>query len=206
MTATSLRLLLVPVLALAVGCGGAAPAADGARPLDVITDRGGDFELVDHENRTWNLSSQRGKVALLYFGYTMCADACPMAMSKIAQAYRQLGPDASRVAALFVSVDRDRDTPAVLKEYVAAFSIPVIGLTGTREQIDRTTAQYRAPYSIEKSDSKAGHFVSHTTSLFLIDQEGRLRREYPHDVRPAELAAGIRQLLDHGSRHSSARR
>ena len=189
---------LLLLIVLAAGCGSAGNAGDRSTSLPVLTGRGGDFDLVDHNNRAWNLVSQRGKVALLYFGYTSCPDACPMAMSKIARAYRQLGQGAGRVSTLFVSVDRDRDTPDVLKEYVGAFTLPVIGLTGTREQIDRATTQYRAPYEITPSDSKAGHLVSHTTSLFLIDTQGRLRAEFPHDVTPERIASGIRQLLEGG--------
>lgn len=165
-------------------------------PNSMVHGRGGDFILFNQDDQPWSLASERGKVVLLYFGYTSCADACPLMMSKVARAYRQLGSDASRISTVFVSVDRERDTPDVLKEYVSAYSIPITALTGSKLQIDRATSLYRAGYKVEHIDSATRLSVGHSKSLFVIDQRGRLRERYADDVMPSQIASGVKQLLD----------
>src|SRR5687767_14542014 len=102
---------------LLAGCGVDVGAGANARSgVEVAVDDR--ITLVDHRGESWTIAGGAGRIRIVFFGYTMCADACPVAMSRIAQASRRLGPDASRLDAVFVSVDRERDTPAVLAAYV----------------------------------------------------------------------------------------
>lgn len=178
-------------------CSKSATARSTAPPdsaLDVY-DFGGDFSLLDQTGRTFQLAQERGKVVLLFFGYTMCPDVCPTTLSKLTQVYRALGPAAQGVETLFVTVDPDRDTPAALQDYLKNFDIKVKGLTGTRSEIDAVTTKYRASYSIDSSDSAAGYLVSHTTLVYLIDQQGRLRHFFKHTDSPDAITAVVREAL-----------
>ena len=178
---------------LLAGCRADAGAGDAARPGAIVPvdER---ITLVNHRGERWTIASGAGRIRIVFFGYTMCADACPIAMSRIAQASRLLA-DPSRFDAIFVSVDRQRDTPAVLAEYVSAFSFPLTGLTGAKEAIDALAADFGVRYEIEPSDSAAGYLVSHTTTLFLVDGLGRIRHRYASSATPVQIAAGVQQLL-----------
>src|SRR5262249_11176236 len=139
------------------GSQSAAPAADG------------DFSLTDHNNLPFRLRDQRGKVVLLFFGYTSCTEACPIILSRINSVFKQLGADRDRALAVFISVDPQRDTTQVLREYVGYFSAHTIALTGKKEEIDAVVKQYGAKYEIEKSNSAMGYHVNHTADIYLID-------------------------------------
>lgn len=156
---------------------------------------GGDFSLTDHNEQPFQLQSQRGKIVLLYFGYTSCTEACPLMLTKVARAYRTLGAAQKQVQFVLVSVDPNRDTPAVLKKYLDYYGVNAIGLTGTKEALDQVVQQYGAKYEIEKSDSALGYHVSHTTDLYLLDQQGKVRHLFKHNDSPAVMAAGIKKLL-----------
>src|SRR5260221_14380522 len=100
------------------------------------TDAGGDFTLTDYNDQPFSLSQQRGKIVLIFFGYTNCADACPTMLTKLKRVYAQLGDGQAKIQTVFVSVDPARDTPTVLRDYLKFFSINAIGLTGKKEEID----------------------------------------------------------------------
>ena len=158
---------------------------------------GGDFSLTGHDGQPFRLQDLRGSAVLLFFGYTSCPDMCPLTMSRIATARDQLGAQASRVATLFVSVDPNRDTPAVLKEYVASFAMPVTGLTGADEDIAKVAAAYHAAYQLVPASP---HYqMNHTTAIFLIDPQGRLRGRFAYNEPPETLAAALRVLLNEGA-------
>ncbi|HTM26324.1 MAG TPA: SCO family protein [Vicinamibacterales bacterium] len=158
---------------------------------------GGDFTLTDQDNKPFRLQDLRGRPALLFFGYTSCPDMCPVTMSRIVAALRLVGAPARDVPTLFVSVDPKRDTPAVLKEYVASFSAPVIGLTGTDEEIGRVASAYHAAYEIVPTGTK-NYLVNHTSAIFVIDRGGRLYRYFKYDEKPETLAAALRAVLREG--------
>jgi protein SCO1/2 len=169
------------------------PAAWSAQtPVDKL---GGDFSLTDHDEQPFQLQSQRGKVVLLYFGYTSCTEACPTMLTKVARTYRTLGAEKEKVQLLLVSVDPQRDTPAVLKKYLAYYNVNAIGLTGTKEAIDKVVQQYGARYEIEKSDSALGYHVSHTTDLYLLDQRGKVRRLFKHNEKMETMTKEIKALF-----------
>jgi protein SCO1/2 len=172
------------VLGLVAGACGNAPAA-----------RVDDFALTNHDGRRMALHELKGNRVLLFFGYTHCPDACPTMLSKLTRVYRLLGSDAKGVRTIFVSVDPDRDSPPALKEYLSNFSIPVVGMTGTKAEIDRTISAYGGTYEITPSKSAAGPTVSHTTWLYLLDDGGALRHKVnPATTDPKEIAELIRRL------------
>ena len=154
-----------------------------------------DFALTDQDGHSFHLSQLRGKVLLLFFGYTHCPDACPTTMSKLSRVYKLLGGDAGQVVTLFVSVDPDRDTTTVLKSYLAYFHMNSIGLTGTKEQIDMVVKQYGAKYEIEQSDSAAGYHINHSTDLYLIDKKGELSKRFSYSDGTQMIVDGVRQVI-----------
>lgn len=163
-------------------------------PLPVI-DLGGDFSLTDHDGRRFELSSLRGQVVLVFFGYTFCPDACPTTLSKLSAAAGKLGADAARVTTLYVSVDPRRDTPAVMKEHLSMFGVRAVGLTGSEAEVARVAAQFGAAYEIETSDSEAKYTVAHTTTLYVLDGDGHTRLLLPYAATVDDVVAGIRRLL-----------
>jgi protein SCO1/2 len=161
---------------------------------------GGDFSLTDHDNQPFQLSSQRGKVVLAFFGYTSCPDACPTTLSKLSAVYRRLGDDAARVRTLYISVDPERDTPQVLKEDLGNFRIDAIGLTGTKAEIDKVVQQFGASCEIiPLPQSEAKYSVAHSTTLYALDAAGRTRLVFPYEATVDEITAGLKDVLAAGT-------
>lgn len=175
------------------GCRRDTPAPSAAAPQPRPS-FGGDFTLTNQDNQPFRLQDIRGRPAFLFFGYTSCPDMCPVTMSRIASALRRVGPAAAPVVTLFVSVDPRRDTPAVLKEYVGSFSTPLIGLTGSEDEIRRVAAAYHAAYEFVPSGTP-NYLINHTSAIFLIDREGRLRQYFKFDENPDTLAAALAAVL-----------
>lgn len=182
----------VSIIALVTLCG-AAPDQDEVRLKDFA--QGGDFSLTDHNGRRFDLRSNKGKVILLYFGYTSCTEACPAMLGKVASVFKSIGQKKNHVQVLLVSVDPQRDTQEALRKYLAYFNVSAIGLTGSKEQIDAVVSQYGAKYEVEKSTSALGYHVNHTTDLYLIDQSGKIKYIFKHDDHPSLIISGISQLL-----------
>ena len=160
---------------------------------------GGDFTLTDHDGRRFELSSLRGKAVLIFFGYTSCPDACPTTLSKLSAVYRRLGDDAQRVKTLYISVDPERDTPAVLKEDLGSFQLDALGLTGTKPEIDRVVALYGAEYEIIPTPQSASKYtVAHSTTLYAVDAAGKTRMEFPYEATVNQIASGLRRVLAAG--------
>ncbi len=197
----AIALVCAAALSLAAGsaCRRPSARADGV-PLQTY-DFGGDFTLTDQDGARYTLAEHRGRITLLFFGYTLCPDVCPTTLSKLTQVYRSMGPASDRLSTVFVSVDPDRDTPQALKEYLQNFGIKVVGLTGTRDEVDAATRKYKVSYTIEQSDSAAGYLVSHTTLLYLIDAQGRLRHMFKHSDSPETITSVLKQLMDDENAH-----
>lgn len=157
---------------------------------------GGDFTLTNHDEKRFELKALRGRVALLYFGYATCTEACPMMLAKVSTVFRRLGPAAEKVTMLLVTLDPARDTPDKLKKYLRYFKVNGIGLTGKKEEIDRVVGQYGARYLVEKLDSALGYHINHTTDLYVIDRAGKLRQRFKHDDKAETIAQFVKGLLD----------
>lgn len=156
---------------------------------------GGDFTLTNQNGQPFSLHDARGKVVLIYFGFTSCADTCPLALTEMAAAMRELGPLARRVQPLFISVDPARDTEEVLRQYVPSFHASILGLTGTPEQIKTVARQYRAPVYIRQADETGFYLVDHSSKLYVVNTEGTLVNILAYEASPDMIAQVIRDLL-----------
>jgi protein SCO1 len=192
----TLRILLIMSVLLLAGIASAillrpepAGQAQGSR-------LGGDFSLVSATGPV-TLATFEGYPSVLYFGYASCPDVCPTSLAVMAQGFRRLDEDEqARVRGIFVSVDPQRDTPETLAAYSAFFHPSLVGLTGSRAQIDAVTKNYGAYYRIsEQTDSALGYAVDHSSRLYLLDGDGQLREVLSDSINPDELAAKLRALL-----------
>ncbi len=142
------------------------------------------------------LEDYRGKLVLLYFGYTSCPDVCPTSLANIKMALSGLTPEeVAQVQVIFVSVDPARDTPEALGKYVKLFQDNFIGATGTREEIDLMTSAFGAKYTINPPDANGNYSVDHTSFTILIDRNGYYTFNFPHGTPSTEMSKDLRYLI-----------
>lgn len=153
---------------------------------------GGPFQLVDAAGKAVTDRTFRGKLMVVYFGYTHCPDVCPTTLNKMGEALRKVGKLADQAAMIFITVDPKRDTPQVMGDYVKAFDPRIIGLTGSPGQIAAVAKAYRVYYS---SDGPNDQLLDHSTFIYFMGPDGKLAGFLPPDKTPADIAAKIRQLL-----------
>lgn len=160
-----------------------------------IYDLGGDFTLTDQNGKSFQLSDLRGKMVLLFFGYTNCPDACPTTLSTIGAVYKKLGDLSEQMATVFISVDTNRDSVAKLKEYLSYYDYGPIGLTGSQSEVTAVTEQFKIIFSKRVDpDSKGGYQVDHSTSVFLVDRLGRVRHHFHYTDAVSTFTGVIRFL------------
>jgi protein SCO1/2 len=189
------------VLAAALAVAGLGLAPPGQRMLDWLGETlapraaiGGPFSLIDHRGQRRTERDFVGRPMLLFFGFTHCPDVCPTTLSAVSRWLEALGPDADRLAALFVTVDPARDTPAVLSDYLQAFDARIVGLTGSPEEVAYMLQAFRA----FARQTGTGAF-EHTAAVYLFDGEGVLLRLVDY-TRPDEVnVAALKEALpNHG--------
>lgn len=164
---------------------------------------GGDFTLQSASGPV-SLTDHRGKVVLLYFGYTYCPDICPTSLTATAQGLAGLAPaELARVQMIFVSVDPDRDTPERLKDYAPFFHPSIIGVTGTKAQIDDVARRYGASYAKQEIAGVANYVVDHSALTYVIAPDGRLVGSLPHAASPQQVTAEIRKWLPQSTQGAS---
>ncbi len=156
----------------------------------------GDFFLTDHLGRLVSKETMRGKYQILYFGYTYCPDICPTSLQVLSQALHLLGGQADRFQPYFITIDPERDTVAVMRNYVQYYDDRLIGLTGSPEMVDRIAKLYKARYEkvVEDNQDPSLYLMDHTASLYLLDPEGRFITKFAHGISPEDLA---RELSSH---------
>jgi len=163
------------------------------------TFQGGDFTLQGVQGAI-ALHDYRGKVALLYLGYTYCPDVCPTSLSLMGQAISGLEPaERERVQGIFISVDPERDTLQRLKEYASFFHPSIIGISGSSAQVAAVARQYGAVYAKQKPDAEGQYSVDHSSVTYVIAPDGKLAASLPHGTTPQQIIASIRSLLDNTS-------
>jgi cytochrome oxidase Cu insertion factor (SCO1/SenC/PrrC family) len=157
---------------------------------------GGDFTLTDHNGKLFSLKSQRGKLVLIFFGYTYCPDVCPTELSTLSRVLKSLDKDVDKVTALFITVDPERDTAEKLKSYVHYYSSHLVGLTGSKESIDKVTKAYHVQYKIHphKATNKF-YIVDHSASLYVINQQGKLDKIIPFGLPIEHIQNVIKKVL-----------
>ena len=139
--------------------------------------------------------NEKGKLVFLYFGYTSCPDVCPTTMADLRQVRQAVGAKADQFDVVFVTVDPDRDTPDRMQKYASAFDPGFIGLSGSMDELQPVWAEYGVYRKIEKSTSSTDYSVTHSSLLYLIDQEGKLRLSYSFGTPPEDIAHDVDLLL-----------
>jgi protein SCO1/2 len=181
------------VLALAACGDKKGPAFKGS---DVTgTHLGKDLALTDFNGQPRTLASFAGKVLVVFFGYTQCPDVCPTSLAELGDVMQKLGPDADRVQVLFVTVDPERDTPEILKQYTTAFDPRFLALSGTADQIRQTAASFKAYYAKVQGKNGSDYTMDHTAAFYLFDAKGEARVLAGHNSSADDLAHDIKALL-----------
>ncbi|MCB4358622.1 SCO family protein [Quatrionicoccus australiensis] len=158
---------------------------------------GGDFTLLA-ANGPFSLHDLRGKVVLLYFGYTYCPDICPTSLAATAEGLKQLTPaEQAKVAMVFISVDPERDTPARLKEYAEFFHPAMLGVTGTPESLAEIARRYGVFYARQPVATAGGDYVvDHSADTYVVDAAGKLVGKIAHATPPDQVVLAIRKYLN----------
>jgi protein SCO1/2 len=158
-----------------------------------------DFRLTDDLGEPVTGADYRGKVALLYFGYTHCPDVCPLTLAQLHVAMQRLGPLADGARILFVSVDPARDTPAVMHAYVNAFDPRAVGLTGDARAIEALSKRYRSAFSREPGSTGGNYEVTHSSAIYVFDRAGKARVLATPSASQDDLVHDLHLLLDTGT-------
>ena len=182
---------ILAALALA-GCDAAGPSF---KNTDITgADSGKEFALTDHAGKPRTLGDFRGKVVVMFFGYTRCPDVCPTTLAELKAVKEQLGEDGKRLQVLFVTVDPERDTQKLLADYVPAFDPSFLGLYGDAAATAKVAKEFKVFYQKAPGKTPDGYTVDHTAGSYVFDPQGRLRL-FARYGDPAKLAADIRTLL-----------
>ena len=157
---------------------------------------GGAFTLEDGNGKAVTDQDFHGHYMLVYFGYTFCPDVCPTTLNAMADAMDRLGPQAGKVRPVFITVDPRRDTPSVVKQYVAAFGQGIVGLTGTPEEIAKVAKAYRVYYAEHRTGPGPDDYaMDHSSVLYLMDPNGGFVAPMRADMSGAELSANLKKLI-----------
>jgi protein SCO1/2 len=199
MTARHGRILLVlsAFLAGLVLCFGVVLIVSGrmsATSTPQVAAIGGPFQLSDQNGRTVTEKDLKGRPSLVFFGFTHCPDVCPTTLFDISELLRALGPDAERLHAVFITVDPERDTQSVLKDYLSSFDPHLSGLTGDPAAIATVAKEYRVYYKKVPLDD-GSYTMDHTAIVYLMDKDGRFVSPFSLKRRPDAAAADLRRYL-----------
>lgn len=193
--APDIRLILAAVgVVLAAGLGYLAlrPDRPPAPATTGVAAIGGPFTMVDADGRTVDQSVLQGKWSAVFFGYTYCPDICPATMTALGAAKARLGAEADQLQTVFVSIDPARDTPAQLKAYLASpvFPRPVIGLTGSAEQVAAMAKAYKVYYA-KAGEGETDYLMDHNSAIYLMNPQGQFVRLIRPDAKPEDMAREI---------------
>jgi protein SCO1/2 len=199
MAARSVRILVISAAFLAglVLCFGIALMLSGRLSAPVaqqIAAVGGPFKLTDQNGQTFTDQDLKGHPFLVFFGFTHCPDVCPTTLFEVSELLRSLGPDADRTRALFITVDPERDTPAVMKDYLSSFDPHLAGLTGDPAAIAAVAKAYRVYYKKVPLD-QGGYTMDHTAIVYLMDKDGRFVAPFSLKRTTEAAAADLRRYL-----------
>ena len=157
---------------------------------------GKDFNLLDPDGKVRTLADFKGKVVLMFFGYTQCPDICPTTLTEMQQVMTLLGPQSDKVQVLFVTVDPERDTAAILKQYVPAFDPRFLGLRPADDAaLEKVAKDFKIYYKKVPGTSPGSYTMDHTAGSYAFDPEGRLRLYIKHAQGPEALTHDLKELL-----------
>jgi protein SCO1/2 len=154
-----------------------------------------DFSLTDHNGQPRTLASFNGKVVAIFFGYTHCPDVCPTTLADFAAALQQLGPQAQQVQVLFVTVDPQRDTPALLKQFVPAFNPGFLGMTTDAESLKALAKEFKVVYQKTSVKGADDYLIDHSAGSYVFDTKGNIRLLMPYGSSPDAIAQDLKTLL-----------
>jgi protein SCO1/2 len=179
---------------LAIGLGATLWALGGFSAATAPASIGGPFRLTDQNGQTVTEASLAGKPSLIFFGFTHCPDICPTSLFEMSELLRALGADADKVNAVFVSVDPERDTPPVLKDYLSSFDPHLRGLTGDPQAVANVISAYRV-YAKKVPLKDGDYTMDHTALIYLMDRNGRFVAPFNIKRKPDEAAADLKRYL-----------
>jgi len=184
------------------GCdklGPSAPAAAAFNGVDITgAEYGRELALPDADGQARTLGDFKGKVSVVFFGYTQCPDVCPTTLAELARIKQSLGADGSRVQGVFVTVDPERDTAEVLKAYVGNFDPSFVALRGSAAQTTAAAREFKVFFAKVPGKTPDSYTMDHTAGSYVIDAKGRLRLFERYGTPPEALAADLKQLLKEG--------
>jgi len=193
---------MAAALLSAAGCGDKPSATAGGaskasfRSIDITgAEYARKLELPDADGKPRSLADFKGKVVVVFFGYTQCPDVCPTTMAELSQVRRALGADGERLQGVFVTVDPERDTATVLKAYVDTFNAGFVGLRGSAEQTQATAREFKVFFAKVPGKTETSYTVDHTAGAYVFDTQGRIRLFSRHGAGPKALEEDIRALL-----------
>lgn len=159
-------------------------------------DFGRDFHLTDQNGKERSLEDFRGKAVVVFFGYTMCPDVCPTTLAELAQVKKLLGSDGERLQVLFITVDPERDTPQLLKAYMANFDPSFLALRCSPEQLVTLARNFKIFYKKVDGKTPDSYTMDHSAGCYVYDPQGRLRLYVRYGVDPQAIASDLRLLLE----------
>ena len=191
------RVLLAALAVMMIGAMGCGPAAQRFSAVDITgaPSFGSDFRLTDHTGKVRTLADFHGKVVAVFFGFTFCPDVCPTTLAEMRQVMQQLGPKGEKLQVLFVTVDPQRDTPALLSKYKAAFHPTFLALYGDAAATRKVANDFKIVARIVPGQSSETYTVDHTAGTLIFDTQGRLRLMAPYGLGVDKLTADIKQLM-----------
>ena len=191
-----LSLLLLASLAISAGC---QPGDPGFRSTDITgAEFGKDFSLVDHTGKRRSLADFRGKVVVVFFGFTHCPDVCPTTLAELANAMKKIGADSDKVQVLLVTVDPDRDSAAVLGPYVTAFDPRFLALRGSAEETAQVVKEFKVIYQKVAGNKPENYTMDHSAGSYIFDGQGRIRLYVGYGQGSEVFAQDIGRLLKQG--------
>ena len=155
-----------------------------------------DFRLTDHNGRIRTLADFRGKVVAIFFGYTHCPDVCPTTLSDFAAALKLLGEQAGRVQVIFVTLDPQRDTPEILKQFVPAFNPSFLGMYTDADTLKGLAKEYKVVYQKTSVKAADDYLIDHSAGTYIYDPRGHLRLLMPYGSSPDAIAHDLKALLE----------
>jgi protein SCO1 len=153
---------------------------------------GGDFELIDQDGNVFNSDKLKGKLSLIYFGFTFCPDVCPESLNKLSKVLNVLDKYNIDVNTVFITIDPNRDTKGLLKEYLRHFHPKIIGLTGTEDQIKEAADKFKVYYAKTGNIGSNDYMMDHTTFIYLLDKNGKYLRHFYLNSSPESIVECIR--------------
>lgn len=155
---------------------------------------GGTFELTDQNGNKFTDANLVGKFSMIYFGFTNCPHICPLALSNMTLALNELGDKAKDFQIIFITVDPKNDTTARLKEFLANFNAPVIGLTGTDAQLEKANAAYKVYAEKLQADNKGAYNMNHTSIIYIMDKDGKFIDHMNHESKVADMVTKLKTI------------